>query len=181
MSEPQPAASEAKPKSSMLARLLIAGFMASVVGAECLFAYLWLPSEGEVAAQMEQIAVEAKEEAEKEKGKQEDEEALEIEVDLGEFSVTNHRLQTETTVRVDFHLFGTVTESEAEEFRELYARNEKRLRARIITEIRNCEMTELEDAELGSIKRKLLDISKGVLGKPMLHQIIFTEFKFVER
>ncbi len=180
MSEPQPATPEAKPKNSLLARLLIAGFMASVVGAECLFAYLWLPSEDEVAAQMEQIAEAAKEEAAKEAGKQEDEVILEVEVDLGPFQVTNHRLQSEAIIRTDFHLFGTVAETEAEEFRELYARNEKRLRDKIITEIRNSEVGELEEAGLGLIKRKLLTISNELLGKPLLRKIIFADYTFVE-
>jgi hypothetical protein len=180
MSEPQPATPEAKPKNSLLARLLIAGFMASVVGAECLFAYLWLPSEAEVAAQMEQIAEAAKEEAEEESGKHEDEVVLEVEVDLGDFSVTNHRSQSEAIIRADFHLFGTVAETEAEEFRELYARNEKRLRDKIITEIRNSEVGELEEAGLGLIKQRVLKISNDLLGKPLLRKVVFSTFTFVE-
>lgn len=180
MSEPQPATPEAKPKSSLLARLMIAGFMASVVGAECLFAYLWLPSEAEVAAQMEQIAEEATKAEEEKKGNHEEEEAVEIEVDLGTFQTTNHRLQTQSTIRTEFHLFGTVAESEAEEFRELYARNENQLRDKIITEIRNSEVTDLEDPALVLIKQKFLKISNGVLGKPLLRKIIFSEYKFVE-
>jgi hypothetical protein len=180
MSEPQPATPEAKPKNSLLARLLIAGFMASVVGAECLFAYLWLPSEAEVAAQMEQIAEAAKEEAKEESGEHEDEVVLEVEVDLGDFSTTNHRLQSEAIIRTDFHLFGTVAETEAEEFRELYARNKERLREKVITEIRNSEVGDLEEAGLGLIKQRVLKISNDLLGKPLLREIIFTDYTFVE-
>jgi flagellar FliL protein len=154
--------------------------MASVVGAECLFAYLWLPSEAQVAAQMEQIAAEANEKAREKEGNHEEKEVLEIEVDLGGFTITNHRLQSESTIRTDFHLYGTVDESEAEEFRELYARNEKRLRDQIIMEIRNCDVTDLEDAGLGLIKRRFLKISNSLLGKPLLREIIFTDYTFVE-
>lgn len=180
MSEPQPATPEAKPKSSLLARLMIAGFMASVVGAECLFAYLWLPSEAEVAAQMEQLAEAAKKESEKDLETHEEEAVLEVEVDLGSFQITNHRLQSESTIRTDFHLYGTVAETEAEEFRELYARNEKRLRDQIIMEIRNCDVAALEDAALGLIKRRFLKISNDLLGKPLLRKVIFTDYTFVE-
>ena len=51
---------ERKPGTSMLGRLLIAGFMGAVVVAECLFAYFWLPSADEVAAQVELVAKDAK-------------------------------------------------------------------------------------------------------------------------
>ena len=73
-----------------------------------------------------------------------------------------------------------MAESEAEEFRELYARNEKRLRDQIIMEIRNCDVTDLEEAGLGLIKRRFLKISNALLGKPLLRKIIFTDYTFVE-
>ncbi len=180
MTDAQPATPEAKPKSSLLARLLIAGFMASVVGAECLFAYLWLPSEDEVAAQMVQIAEEAKEKAKEEEETLADEEVLEVEVDLGIYEITNHRLQSESTLMINFQLYGTVAESEAEEFRELYTRNEKRLRDQIIMEIRISDVSALEEGGLGLIKRRFLAISNTLLGKPLLRKIIFTDYRFVE-
>ena len=62
----------------------------------------------------------------------------------------------------------------------MYARNENQLRDKIITEIRNSEVTDLEDPALVLIKQKFLKISNGVLGKPLLRKIIFSEYKFVE-
>ena len=171
---------ERKSKTSMLARFLIAGFMGSVVAAECLFAYFWLPSASEVAAQVEQIAVDAKAAAEENQGKGKEEEEKTVEVDLGQFTITNHLLPTESTIRTDFHLFGTVAEKEQEEFKELYARNEKRFRDQVIVEIRTCEVSDLEDPGLGLIKRRFLETSNALLGKPLLRSVIFADYTFVE-
>jgi flagellar FliL protein len=167
-------------KTSMLARFLIAAFMGSVVAAECLFAYFWLPSASEVAAQMGQIAEDAKAsvEADQEHGKGEAETT--VEVDLGSFTITNHRLLSEATIRTDFHLYGTVAEKEREEFATLFARNEKRFRDQVITEIRVCEVNDLEDPGLGLIKRRFLEKSNTLLGIPLLRSVIFADYTFVE-
>ncbi|MHB0955765.1 MAG: hypothetical protein ACYC6N_02320 [Pirellulaceae bacterium] len=180
MADTEQPTAEPKPKTSLVARFLIAGFMGSVVAAECLFAYFWLPSASEVAAQVEQIAEEAKAsvQANQEGGTKEEEKT--IEVDLGVFTVTNHLLPTEATLRTDFHLFGTVGEKDQGEFLELYTRNEKRFRDQVIMEIRTCEVTDLEDPGLGLIKRRFLEKSNTLLGKPLLRSVIFADYTFVE-
>ena len=154
--------------------------MGCVVAAECLFAYFWLPSAiggrraGRADRQGGQGDAEANQESDTEKA------TPAVEVDLGKFTITNHRLPTETTFRTDFHLYGTVGEEEKEEFAELFARNEHRFRDQVIVEIRNCEISDLEDAGLGLIKRRFLEKSNALLGKPLLRSIIFADYTFVE-
>lgn len=179
MSNADPETRSAKAGSSLLTRLFLACFMGCVVAAECLFAYFWLPSASEVTAQVEQIAQEAKAEADKEAGEA-SEETPAVEVDLGKFTITNHQLPNETTFRTDFHLFGTVSEEEREEFLELFARNEQRFRDQVIVEIRNCSVRDLEDAGLGLIKRRFLEKSNALFGKPLLRSIIFADYTFVQ-
>ena len=53
----------------MIGRLLIVAFMGAVVMSECLFAYFWLPSADEVAAQVELVARQAKTNADGDPGK----------------------------------------------------------------------------------------------------------------
>ncbi len=165
------------PKNSMIGRFLIVGFMGSVVMAECLFAYFWLPSAAEVAAQVEQQASSQTDGNQEDQG---DQEALAIEVDLGTFSVTNHLLMNETTFRTDFHLFGTVLESEQDEFNELFQRNTNRFRNQVISEVRNSKIGDLEDAGLGLIKRRFLEKSNALFGKPLLRSVMFADYTFVE-
>jgi flagellar FliL protein len=166
---------------SLAARLLIAGFMGTVVISECLFAYFWLPSADEVAARTEQIVDEAKQAAETiNKGTSADDTVPVIEVDLGTFTVTNHRLPNESTFRTDFHLFGVIAEADRSEFEGLFKRNEHRFRDQVIVEIRNSEISDLEDATLGLIKRRFLEKSNALFGKPLLRSIIFADYTFVE-
>ena len=42
-------------------------------------------------------------------------------------------------------------------------------------------MTDLTDAGLGLIKRMILEKSNRALGKPLLHEAIFSRFSFEER
>ena len=91
--------------------------MALVIGVECGVAYMYLPSAAETAA-LAGSAVEKQrrctkaalqQEAEKEKNGQ-------VEVDLGEFNVTAYQPISNTTLRIDFHLYGTVAAAEQKEF-----------------------------------------------------------------
>jgi flagellar FliL protein len=169
-----------KPAGSMLGRFLIAAFLGAVVISECLFAYFWLPSAQEVAAEVEKLAKEANAGAESSAETPQGEATSVVEVDLGNFTITNHRLPTEATFRTDFHLFGTVAEEDRDEFTRVFQRNEHRFRDQVIVEIRNCEVSDLEDAGLGLIKRRFLAKSNALFGKPLLRSIIFADYTFVE-
>ncbi len=169
-----------KPAGSKLGRLLIAVFMGAVVASECLFAYFWLPSADEVAARVEQVAKQAQNDPDLKSGNQEGKEVLTAEVDLGAFTVTNHHLPTEATFRTDFHLWGTVAESDQDEFNQVFQRNLNRFRSQVIEEIRNCEIKDLEDAGLGLIKRRFLEKSNALFGKPLLRSVVFADYTFVE-
>lgn len=180
-SEPQgnePQEEQPKRGGSVMGRLLIAVFMGAVIMSECLFAYFWLPSPKQVAARVEQMAEKAQKKGDQENS--EDEEALEVEVDLGGFTLTNHRLATESTFRTDFHLWGTVSEADKETFKQLFKRNKNRFRNLVLEEIQNSERTDLTDPGLGSIKRRILDKSNALFGQPVLREVLFAEYTFVE-
>lgn len=178
MTDSEQQVNEQKSGGGMLGRLLIVAFMGAVVMSECLFAYFWLPSADEVAARVEAMATKAKNE--KKQGNSEDEAALAVEIDLGAFTITNHRLASESTFRTDFHLWGTVLEEDQKEFAQLFERNKNRFRNLVIEVIQNSERSDLTDPGLGSIKRDLLGKSNALFGKPILKEILFAEYTFVE-
>ena len=165
---------------SMLGRLLIAGFMGAVVIAECGFAYFWLPSADEVAARTEELAKSAQQESVDGQEDPEKETKPVVEVELGTFSTTAHRPNSNATLRVDFHLIGTVQERYQSEFTDLYKRNEHRFRDNVLVEIRNSEVTDLTDPGLGLIKRRILEKSNALFGNPVLRSVVFSEFSFIE-
>ena len=143
----------------MIKPLLVGTFVAVVVLTECLFAYFLIPSTADVEKW-------AKEKSAAHAGKggksghdghgnahaggegghgsetghagENGAHAHEIEVDLGKYNVVVHQPAANVTLRVNFHLIGTVPEEAHHEFEELLDQSQHRLRDQAIFEIRNC-------------------------------------------
>lgn len=105
----------------------------------------------------------------------------EVEVDLGQFSVTSYQPTTQTTLRIDFHLWGTVDQSLEKDFQSAWVKSNNRLRDQILVIVRSAELSDLTDAGLGLIKRKILEKVNQTLGKPYLKSVVFSEFSFIEQ
>ncbi len=183
--DPAEELAEAPPKSSLLAKIKIFAFVAFVIVAECLVAYLYLPSAADTAA-MADATLQAEAEVEGllgQDGQPEDEMDLadQVEVDLEEFSVTSFQPISQTTLRIDFHLWATVNEEDRDDLYERYDDNLNRFRDQVILTVRSADITDLTDAGLGLIKRKILEKTNKILGKPLLRTIIFSDFSFIEQ
>ena len=103
------------------------------------------------------------------------------EVPLGDYHVMTYNQNTGISMNVDFELYGTVLADEESDFFHLYEANKVRIREQILVTIRSMDVTDLTDAGLGLIKRKILEKTNRALGKPLLHEAVFSEFSFVER
>jgi hypothetical protein len=103
------------------------------------------------------------------------------EVDLGNFTVTVYQHATSSTQFISFHLYGTVKHKSADEFAARFEESKHRIRDNVIVIIRSAEMTDLTDAGLGLIKRRILETTNRTLGKPLLQGVVFSEFSFVEQ
>ena len=103
------------------------------------------------------------------------------EVPLGTYHVVSYNQETGSTLNVDFELYGTVLADEEGDFFQLYEANQIRIREQVLVTIRSTEVTDLTDAGLGLIKRKILEKTNRALGKPLLHEAVFSKFSFVER
>ena len=167
----------------MIGRIIVAGFVAVVILAECLLAYFLIPSADAVAtAAKAKIAEEKKEQEEKEEGDgSATEQKSAVEVELGRFNITLHQHTASTTMHISFVLVGTVKEEEREEFDRLLANNQHRFRDKILLEIRNSELSDLTEPGLGLIKRRILEKSNVLFGKPLLISVLFSEFSFHEQ
>jgi flagellar basal body-associated protein FliL len=185
--EPQPAK-----KSKLSKKLAILGVVVAVIGMECGAAYWFLSSAGNATAQASEPADSKSEGKSAEKGERKpakhegkgtgehgaDEE---IEVVLGEFSVTTFQPATNTTLRIEFNLYGTVNAGDQKEFLTGLEENQHRFRDQVLIIVRSAEITDLTDAGLGLVKRKIMEKTNRMIGKPMLHSVIFSDFSFVEQ
>lgn len=171
------------PRSSILAKIKIIGFVTAVIAVECVAAYLYLPSSTETVAMAEALAASSTESSEDEDAAEEEERELadQREVDLGEFSVVAFQPVSTTTLRIDFHLFGTVGTEDEEEFLNLLADNEHRFREQVNVIVRSANISDLTDAGLGLIKRRILEATNRIVRKQLLRTVIFSDFSFIEQ
>lgn len=171
-------------RRSLLGRLKALGFVAAVVSVECLVAYLYLPGPGQTAALAGAAMATAVEDPQMPGEPEQPGHAAgpaEVEVDLDSFTVTSYQAATNTTLRIDFHLFATVAVEDQQEFLDWLQANRHRFRDQVIVTMRASELSDLTDAGLGVIKRKVLDKTNRAIGKPLLRSVIFSDFSFIEQ
>ncbi len=182
--EPQP-----KAKSPGLMTLVKAVAVISViVVVEIVAASALIPTAEETATAGEKIvAAEAalgQENGEGEKSEQQQDSEPWVdtrEVSLGPFHVVTVEHSSGASISIDFELYGTVLAEEKEEFYSLFEINQHRIEEQVVITMRGVEMTDLSDANLGLIKRKILEKTNRALGKPLLREAIFSKFLHVER
>lgn len=149
---------------------------------ECALAYFLIPSADQVAAIAEdKLQKKLPKFAEAGGEGQEGSAKGTIEIDLGEYSVTVTQPNSPTAIRVDFHLVGTVRDEESNDVKAAFDRNVHRFRDMVISEIRHLETSDLADPGLGLIKRRILEKSNALFGKPLLKSVVFPDFSYIEQ
>ena len=196
------AAPTAAGKKSKFKIIAIVGI---IVAVQCVLAFLFLPGGDAKADSKKEKAAKTAENSEEHGSK-----ATEArEVDLGQFNLTTFNPNSNTTLVIDFHLYGTVSaeheeveakgaeakkegEKKAEggkageepdnsKFGKLLKKSKHRFREQVIVIIRNAEMGDLADPGLGLIKRQILAKTNSLLGEPLLKEVIFSDFAVVEQ
>jgi flagellar FliL protein len=181
--EADPTAAPGKP--ALPGKIKVVLFVLAVIALECVVAYLYLPSAAETAALAgatlganPKADTPAEQDPHKE---QEAEKADQVEVDLGQFSVTAFQPASNSTLRIDFRLYGTVSPKEEKEFLRLKEENLHRFRDQVIVTVRSADIADLTDAGLGVVKRKILEKTNRIFGKPLLKTVIFSDFASIEQ
>lgn len=103
------------------------------------------------------------------------------EVELGNFSVTRYNPSNNRSLSIDFALYGTVLAEDSEELATLLEENEARIGEQVIMTLHAAEVTDLTDAGLALIKRRILEKTNRALGRHLLREVLFSNFNFVER
>ncbi len=201
--------SDAAGKKSM-SKIKIGAIVGAIVLVQCVLAYLYLPS-GESSAKAESKkdstpAHGAK--TDKDSAGAGDSRAEQREVDLGKFSLTTFDANSNTTMLIDFHLFGAVAVEHDEKdakgdagheahghpgkpgeggdednsnFGKLFHKNKNRFRDQVIVILRNAQMSDLADPSLGLIKRQILAKTNSLFGEPVLKDVLFSDFAVVQQ
>lgn len=208
---PAPATETAKAGGGAFWKIIAVAFILTVIGGECLFAFIYVSSATDKVAKTDSATTEAEhapahdehaktddhgghgDKGDKKGGHGHDkkaekgghgasgEGAKEHEVDLGQFSLTTLQPASNTTLLVDFHLYATVGSENESLATELIERHKHRVRDQVLTTVRSAEIADLTDPGLGLIKRQILEKTNRALGKPILQGVIFSDFLVVEQ
>jgi hypothetical protein len=179
--EPAGEKARAPAKGSFLGKILLLGLVFVVVAVECVVAYLCIPAASESTAAASGVA---KPPGDHKKGEgvagEESDSPANVEVDLKEFSVTIYQPASNSTLRIDFHLHGIVAAENKKEFDHLFELNQNRFREQVMVAVRSAEMADLTDPSLGLIKRTILEKARHILGKPLLQELVISDYSSLE-
>ena len=171
-------------RSSLLKKIVLGAILTVVIAVECLVASTYVPSaaQTEEMARAAMVAAENPDQLSDLEEEQEDEMlADQVEVDLGEFTVTASQPMSNTALRIDFQLWGTVHEEEYDEFMERLDEKAHRFREQVIITIRSANVTDLSEPQLGLIKRTVLEKANAIFGRRYLRTVILDDFSFIEQ
>ncbi len=173
---------DAKPKSGgLIGKLALGAFVSGVIITETFVFFFLVPSGEEVAALAEHRLITIAQEIDAKEREHSKEEERIVEYDLSTpFSVSFVPPGANHQYRVEFRLFGTLHSKDEERLATLFAEKERRFRNRIILEIRNTSMQELEENQLGLIQRRILATSTEILGEAILLSVGFQDYQVLE-
>ena len=175
------AAAETPAKPSVVPKILVSGFIATVIVAETLIFFLMVPTADDVAALAEARLIDKVEASMTEDGEEKIEDAESImEFQLGEYGIAFTPPGSDRIHRVEFVLFGTVKAKDKARLEELYTARQGRFRHRMMLEVRNATMDELNENQLGLIQRRILATSNEILDEPILLGVGFDNYQVYE-
>ncbi len=166
----------------LMGKIVIASIIGAVILVETAVAVLLIPNPPEVAAKVrEGLKAEYANSVEDADLLGDDAEGPVVEVELGEFNITIHDMKSQSTYTIDCAVMATVGENDESEFMELLELNKSRLREKIMIEFRNAKVGDLSDSELGLIKRRILEKSNALFGKPLIRAVLLPDFNYYQQ
>lgn len=166
----------------MMTKIKVGGVIAVIVLSECAAAYLLLPSAEDVKTMAMAQGANGDSSLDSDANQEDGDQGEPMtEVDLGAYQVTAYQPSSNVTLRIDFQLFGTVLDKDLSRFDSRSNANEFRLRDQIIITTRNSEVNDLTDASLGLLKRRIVETINKTLGGPLVQEVGFGDFSFLEQ
>jgi hypothetical protein len=178
--------SQKRSGSGLISIVKAAAFVSVIVVVEIVAASMLAPSAQETERLGEQLAAASTGDAAQSHDDHHDDAEPEHkdelrEVELGVYNITRFNPDTNTTLAIDFELYGAVLAEEATEFQHLFENSKARIREQVTMILHGSNSADLTDAGLGLIKRRILEKTNRALGQPLLKEVLFSKFSFVER
>ena len=177
--EPQPAQALAQPAGGR-SRMILFGFISVVIIVETAMFFFLVPSAKEISALAEARLIQSVQENKQqfEQASLDDEKVSEFQ--LGEFGETFSPIDTTKSFRVEMRIYGLVRKKNINQLKAEFAAKEGRLRHAIRMKIRNSELSELSENQLGLLQRRILTTCNHLLEGEYLLGIGFNDYQLTE-
>ncbi len=168
---------EVAPKARKGGKIVLVGFVSAMMVVETALFFFLVPSAEEVAALAEARLIQNVQKGEEtEAQKAEDDNEIK-EFELGMFGETFSPIDTEAKYRIEFTLFGLVKAKDKALLEKEFSGKAGRIRHAIRMKVRNSEIGELEENQLGLLQRRILATCNHLLESDILLSIGFTDYQ----
>lgn len=161
-------------------KTLLIAFVCLIMLVETALFFLLVPSAEEVAALAEARLVQNVQANEEEAAEQESDENAPEEIQLGKFGETFSPVDTDARYTLSFRLFGLVKKKDMPRMEKELDKKSGRLRHAIRMKVRNSEIGELEENQLGLLQRRILATCNHLLEDDLLLSVGFTDYQLMQ-
>ena len=159
---------------------MVVGFIGLVMVIETAMFFFLVPSAEQVSALAEQQLIQSVQEGAEEAEKEASDENKVEEFELGTFGETFSPIDTDRSFRVELRLYGLIRAKNKDNMTSEFESKNGRLRHEIRRKIRNSELSELQDNQLGLLERRILTTCNHLLDEDMLLGVGFHDYQLIE-
>jgi hypothetical protein len=158
----------------------IVAFVAIVVLVETAMFWFLVPNAEEISALAESQLIESVRQDEAQAARTASDENTVEEFNLGLYGETFSPIDSERNFRVEIDLYGLVRRGNVKKMRAEFDAKEGRLRHAIRMRIRNSELAELKENQLGLLERRIFTTCNHLLDDDLLLGIGFNNYQLTE-
>ena len=170
-------------KRGLMGTIAIVAVVLLVIVAECALAYMFIPDIDEARvlaeARLASLGKEDLDEAVTPSALLDAESAVEI--DLGEFSLSEYDRASDTLRMIDFHLYCIVKKDEEARATPLLEKVKARIKEVVETIVRSSAVDDFDDDGLGVLKRKIRRQMNHLLGGELISDVSIVGFRYMQQ
>lgn len=159
---------------------MVIAFVGVIMVIETAMFFFLVPSAEQVSALAEKQLIDSVQEGAEEAEKEASDENKVEEFKLGSFGETFSPIDTDRSFVVELTLYGLIRAKNRQAMEAEFASKSGRLRHEIRRKIRNSELSELQDNQLGLLERRILTTSNHLLEEDMLLGVGFHDYQLRE-
>ncbi|MGV3486751.1 MAG: dihydrolipoamide acetyltransferase [Planctomycetaceae bacterium] len=161
-------------------RTIVIGCVSMVVLFETAMFFFLVPSAEEISALAEARLVQSVQQSQEVANQKSIDDDKVEEFKLGIFGETFSPIDTERQFRVELKLYGLVRKKNAGALKAEFDTKEGRIRHAIRMKIRNSELSELQENQLGLLQRRILTTCNHLIEGDLLLGVGFNDYQLIE-